>query len=83
MTNRNSENLSEKTFRHCSALYLHSDGALSVALVRQHEEEGAARLTPLRLRDQRHPPDEEAGGREDSPWGTILQLEEQRRALWV
>lgn len=63
-------------------LYLHGDGALGVALVRQHEAEGAARLSSL-LRKQWDPPDEEAGRGEDSLLRALLQLEEERRTLRV
>lgn len=74
-----------------SSLYLHRDGALGVALVRQCEAEGAAPratsillvLVRLSLLERRRPPDEEAGGGEDGPQRSLLQLEEQRRALGV
>lgn len=64
-------------------LYLDDEAALGVALVRQREAEGAARLTSLLLRKRWDPPDEEAGRGEDGPRWSLLQLEEERRALWV
>lgn len=73
------------------SLYLHRDGALGIALVRQCEAEGAAPRAPsirlvlvrLSLLERRRPPDEEAGGGEDGPQRGLLQLEEERRALGV